>query len=197
MTEEYKGYKISVTQDDTPCAESPRGWENICYMHVLSPPRGCMWGDVLEPSFLAKIKKDAVLDIPLYALDHSVQRISTKSFNDPWDSWMCGHAYVTEKKLIEWFGETKVKDCFDECLESARKQVENEVLFYDKYLNSEFYYYDVEDPDGNLVDAEGGYETEESALHAAKLVVDFDLAENSPLFVAAGIDPWTFEKLEK
>lgn len=192
---EYKGYKITIEQDYDPI--NPRNWDNLCHIIVRSPPRSYTWGDDLPKEAVETIKKTAVISIPLYAFDHTVQHISTVPFNDPWDSWRCGTAYVTEKSLISCFGEDKLRTGKDECLKKALELVENEIAAYDAYISGEVYCYHIEDNKGDFVDGCCGFTDPNDAEDEAKAYVEYFLAKESSLFVWAGIDPWTFEETKK
>jgi len=65
-----------------------------------------------------------VVSLPLYMLAHGVVRLSTGSFNDPWDSGQCGFAALTESQAL---GETDKEN-----LESILK---NAVETYDHVIN--------------------------------------------------------------
>ncbi len=65
-----------------------------------------------------------VISLPLYMLAHSGVRLSTGSFNDPWDSGQCGFAALTESQAL---GETDKEN-----LESILK---NAVETFDHVIN--------------------------------------------------------------
>lgn len=99
-------------------------------------------------------RMDAAVVIPLYLLDHSGIAMSTRSFNDPWDSGRVGFIYMTKedakknwnKKIITKNLRQKITEC-----------LENEVKIYDCYLRGEVYGYNVIDPDGETVETSWGY----------------------------------------
>jgi hypothetical protein len=112
------------------------------------------------------MKEQIVLDYkvlsikPLYLYDHSGITISTKSFNDRWDSGQVGWVIVDEKQLNKICGED-----YERSEEKLSSIIEGEVDTYDKYLTGEVYRYEVYEVETcslghehrNLVESCGGY----------------------------------------
>ena len=91
--------------------------------------------------------------LPIYMLDHSGLAISTKNFNDPWDSGQIGFIFVTPEQIRKEYG-----DLTPEKVALAAKVLEGEVEEWGHYSNGEIYGYVVEDPDGDEVDSCWGFD---------------------------------------
>jgi hypothetical protein len=80
--------------------------------------------------------------LPLYLHDHSGITMSTSRLSCPWDSGQVGFIYAPM-----------------ECDEypDMEKGLVGEVEIYDKYLQGDFYVYDIKDEHGNVLDSCGGY----------------------------------------
>lgn len=83
---------------------------------------------------LRRFAERANLIIPIYLLDHSSLSMSTRSFNDPWDSGQVGFIYASHKKIAEEYGGISPEN-----MEKAEKLVRGEVQNYDNYLRGECY----------------------------------------------------------
>jgi hypothetical protein len=107
--------------------------------------------DNMSPSDLMKLaEKDHIL-IPLYLLDHSGITMSTKDFNDRWDSGQVGWAYASNKAIAEEYGDTSPEN-----IEKARALLESEVDTYDCYLRGECYGFELYEG-GELKDSCWGF----------------------------------------
>lgn len=106
----------------------------------------------LSRALMAEIEKAYVV-LPVYALDHGGLSVSTKSFNDPWDSGQTGIIYASYDKIREEFDVEKVTP-------EIRLQVENmlnaEVEAYNDYLHGECYGFELY-KDGELQDSCWGF----------------------------------------
>lgn len=65
-----------------------------------------------------------VVILPVYIYSHSGETISTTPFGDPWDSWLCGCAFI-EKRDIDDLGIT---------LEEAKEMINERVDEFDQIL---------------------------------------------------------------
>lgn len=86
--------------------------------------------------------------LPLYLYDHSGLSISTRSFNDPWDSGQVGWIYATPDDIRERHG-----DLLNCSVGSARILLMEEVREYDLYLNGYAYCFELYENDGVQIDA--------------------------------------------
>jgi hypothetical protein len=102
--------KISVIYDRDP-ATTPEDEEGLgTFIH--GHPRYGLYGTQLRSGLNAEayfekegIDPKTVLSLPVYLLDHSGLALSTKSFNDSWDSAQVGVIYVTSEQIEEEFEE--------------------------------------------------------------------------------------------
>lgn len=189
---EHLGYRVDITLDYDP--ENPREWSNISKFYIPRPPRNCSsWSELSDDKAL-EISGEVVIKVPLFVLDHSGYAISTEPFNDPWDSWHCGFAYVTSKSMREFFSDEERRENYGKCLAKAKEMVNKEVEIFNKYLNSEVYCYEIYDKNENFVDGCCGYYSTEDAIEDAKASIEHEIKINSPLFLASGINPITLKE---
>jgi len=90
--------------------------------------------DELEEYLVAE--EDAAVILPLYLMDHGGISISTRSFNDPWDSGQVGFIFCTREDIRREFNLKRVSP---QALEKARRILESEVKVYDQFLRGEVY----------------------------------------------------------
>lgn len=188
---EHLGYRVDITLDYAP--ENPRDWSNISRFYIPRPPRNCSWSELSDDEAF-EISGEVVIKIPLYVLDHSGYAISTKPFNASRDLGPCGFAYVTSKSLREFFSDEERKKDYGKCLAKAKDMVNAEVEIFNKYLNSEVYCYEVYDKNENFVDGCCGYYSTEDAIADAKASIECEIKNDSPLFLASGINPITLKE---
>lgn len=91
-----------------------------------------------------------VLDVYLY--DHSGLAMSTKPFNDRFDSGQVGYIYCTVQDL-------KDRGISLDDKEKVEKLLKKEVIDYNNYLgdDSPYYYYQITDEDDYVVDTMTGF----------------------------------------
>jgi len=101
--------------------------------------------------------------LPLYLLDHSGITISTKPFNDPWDSGQVGFIYTTAERAQTYFRTDKLE-------EALTAEVEE----YDRYLRGESYGFRIKKAcptcghHGEEIESCWGFGNPNEALEAAK-----------------------------
>lgn len=146
-TKTIGNYVCKVIVDD--CPENPRDVsDNACIMgcfhsrHNLenntkfpNTPEGLK--EFLD--FLAN-NEDRLFKVHLYIYDHSGITISTKPFNDSWDSYFVGFAYVRKDKFLKEFG---YDEWNKEAEERATAVINSEVEEYDHYIKGEVYGYEI------------------------------------------------------
>lgn len=118
---------------------------------------------------------------PLYLYDHSIVRMSTRSFvgraqHAEWDSGMVGFAYVPRDN-----------PCGTDA-EHAAACIDAEVDEYDKWGSGDVYYVEVKDPDGEVADSCGGFIGYEYAAEYAREMLD-SVADDDEDFRADELDP--------
>lgn len=126
--------------------------------------------------------RDEILDkhyviFNLYMYEHGGVALSLCPFNDPWDSGQVGFIVVSREDIEKEFKIPQDRELTAEELDKIQNIIHTEVDIYETYLNGEVFAYVVEDPDGKIEDACGGYYTEEEALECAKEELDVMLAE--------------------
>ena len=190
-TIEYKGYTISIEQDE--CNESPREWGNLGRMQLFHKQYDLANElDIHEDDFDSweelerKLREDYEIVLPVFMYDHSGVGLSTSNgqypYNCPWDSGQVGYIVADKQEILEWY---KVKKLTKAVRERAIECLNGEVKLYSQYLNGEVYAYTVEkiiktwDAQGNeyehekeFCDACCGYYSYEECLEQAKEYID-------------------------
>lgn len=139
---EHEGdqFCLHVQQDDSPM--NPRtDWDHPG-THMVCWHRRYNLGDeqpaASPEEFLEELKSTVeegeIVMLPLYLLDHSGITISTRSFNDPWDSGQVGWIYTTKDEAIKEIGYGE-----NDWRERAIQLMEAEVKEYDQYLTGDVY----------------------------------------------------------
>lgn len=96
---------------------------------------------------------DAVL-LPLYLYDHSGITISTSSFSCRRDSGQVGFIGISKAKAREEYG---WKNLSAKRIQKLTLYLEGEVETYDQYLTGDVFCFEVQDEEGNFIDACGGF----------------------------------------
>ena len=122
--------------------------------------------------FLAFMKRDGGVFLPVYLYDHSIQRVSTESFmgraqHAEWDSGQVGFIYATAEKIRECM---QVKRISKKTREQVVKNLQSEVETYNMYISNEVYGYVVELLDDDEVRACDGDEDEILELEGEHLL---------------------------
>lgn len=157
-SEEVNGYNVKVVIDEDP--ESPReAWETLGT--ILYTSNRYTLGDIQATSDLIDeiVESEDVIVLPVYAYIHSGITINTTGFNCPWDSGCCGVIYVDYETIRK---EYNVKRISKQLREKIIAYLVGEIKIYDQYLRGEVYGYQVEDPEGEVVDSCWGYYGEPS-----------------------------------
>lgn len=144
--EEHKlkdGHILQIFQDTW--AESPRSWSNLGTMAIFH--KRYNFGD--EVNFASEdfgnwsemqehIENElkASVCIPIYLYDHSGITINTEGFSCPWDSGQVGFIYVTDKKLKEEFGVSRITK---EVIKKATANLKLEVATMNQYVMGDVY----------------------------------------------------------
>ncbi len=103
---------------------------------------------------------------PLYMLDHSGFRFSTKDFECPWDSGLIGYIFATEEDIKNWNPGSE-----EEIVNALKGAVE----VWDKWHNGELWEYliSVGPPvDGQIVDSADGMFSEDEARELGESMFD-------------------------
>jgi hypothetical protein len=192
-TIDYKGYKITITQDE--CPESPREWSNlgiIAYKHsryvlgdeLINDPIEwlCEKLNLSELAINRIYKKYNYVDsdifeylegrflnkfiaLPLYIYDHSGITINTRGFSCPWDSGKFGWIYTTNEKVKEMGLQ---KSSRGKLIEYMREEAD----VFDQYLRGDVYCYEIMDGNNKFIDSCCGFYGEETAISEAKDYID-------------------------
>jgi hypothetical protein len=136
-TKDVNNYRIEILVDESP--SSPREDENIGKMvcfhkrynlgdkHDYKSNMFDSWDELK-----ARIEEDnnVAVILPLYLYDHSGISISTKSFNDRWDSGQVGWVFCTEEDVADDLMTLSGQDV----IERAEVLMNGEVETYNQYL---------------------------------------------------------------
>lgn len=179
-----------------------------CFDHVgiIAVPDRCKYVDnETVPAFdftgdreqdIAKLKSefDAVVIVPLYALDHSVLHVRTTPFSDHWDSGQIGWVYATKQSIDMCFG-SDISDQSD-FVARVTEAISQEIDTYDCYLNGEVYCFTIsefDDKSGSWAELEhgGGYysreDAESDAYSVLRSIRKHRDRRDFPLFIATGV----------
>ena len=137
--------KLEIFYDETPM--SPRtNFDNLGTIITKQNNRYTI-GDIQVNDIDEYLKEyDIGLILPVFMLDHSVLLLSTRDFNDKWDSGQCGFIFVTKEKLKE---EYSVKKIGKKTLEKAKSVLESEIKTYSSYVNGEVFGYKITEQKDN------------------------------------------------
>ncbi len=160
---EHRDYVISIFCDENP--ESPREWDNLGTMYTAHrhycPEKELddhfNINDMFKSrwEFREKFLRTHIA-LPVYMLDHSGQRVSTRPFSCPWDSGLFGIIAVEVEKVKQaqgWKILTKARR------KSIEEHLQGEVETYDSYLRGDVYGFEVtpRGDDQNIIDSCWGY----------------------------------------
>lgn len=169
-SEEYRGYTIKIHHDDDEPLNPREDYDNLGTMVCFH--RRYTLGDKdhgfsnidddysnIDSDYYEKMHSNKVgefVQLPLYLYDHGGITISTKPFNDPWDSGQVGFIYCTKKRALEWCcGE-------DDWRQKTIEVLHQEVKEYDLFLTGQTYGYTIENAEGDEVGSCWGFIQEES-----------------------------------
>ena len=176
-----KNDKVKVIQDSDP--SSPREDDNlgtmVCFhnrydlgdKHDYSHKDYDGWKEMLKG---IDKREDACIILPLFLLDHSGITMSTKDFNDRWDSGQVGYIFVSKKKVRE---EYSVKRITKAIAEKACSVLEAEVETYDQYLRGDVYGFEIwklgkkSGKEKEMIDSCWGYYGEEECMKEGEACV--------------------------
>jgi hypothetical protein len=171
---EYRGFWITTKQDED--APSPRENDNIGT--IVCSHRRYKLGDIqdmCEDEFDRIRNGSEYISLPIYI--YSGTTISTKPFNDYFDSGFLGMIYVElERAKKEWGTSFSIQ--------TAEERLNVEVEEYNQYLNGDVWCYFVYDknPEENK-DAEsldsccGFYEEGDFCIEDAKRAIDYNVRD--------------------
>lgn len=152
-------YRFEVLPDPDP--EFPRDSENLGIMlyrsskYILGDEKISFnsFDDYLES---AKINPEQVVSLPLYLLDHTQIALSTKDFNDQWDSSCVGVIYTTFDRIKAQYGVDSVDD---NLISVATQLMEGEVEDFNSYLQNDIYGFRLctRQSDGSWKEQESGW----------------------------------------
>ena len=148
-------FELKIERDDQ--AENPRAeWD--CFGHFVCWNRSHNIGDedvsaeyrMSKEDFIAELKRDRALIIPVYLFDHSGITVSTSAEQfqaadlHGWDWGQSGFIYCLPEEGRKEFGRYwKTK---------ARNLMESEIKTLDQYCTGDVWGYTIEDEDGEYVD---------------------------------------------
>ncbi len=116
----------------------------------------------------------------VFMLDHSGLSFSSAPFTavDPqgWDSGVIGVIYIAKDNAKRIYG-----DLSEESKQKADNDLIAEIDEYDRYHNTQYYNYYIEDGEGNPLDASGGYYGD-SMTEVLEVMRDCAEKEYHPLF---------------
>ncbi len=140
-----RNQKLEIFQDEDPM--SPR--TNIDNLGTIITKENNRYtlGDIQVQDIDKELKEhDIGLILPVYMLDHSVLLLSTRDFNDKWDSGQCGFIFVTKEKIKK---EYSAKRLGKKILEKVKSVLESEIKIYSSYVNGDVYGYKITEQKNN------------------------------------------------
>lgn len=179
MNINYKNHTIKIVKDEDP--QSPRenyntskfyffgGMKGYGDKHDLPDPRSLGISTVAEHADWFKRNFGGVI-VPVYGYSHSGVSLSTQPFSCKFDSGCAGFAVISWKDITKCFNLDQ--ETLESITEKCTKEIGGEVETMNKYLNGEFYGFQISDKSGEEVDACYGYDDADYALEQAKESVD-------------------------
>lgn len=127
-----KGEVLEIFVDEN--IDSPREWfDNVG--KIYAEHRRYTIGD--KDATREEAEK-ALVCLNLYMFEHSGIALSTRPFNDRWDSGQIGYVYATREAIQKTYG---VKRITKKLIQTVKKDLAAEVETYSQYLNGEVYGY--------------------------------------------------------
>lgn len=136
---------LRIVRDDNP--ENPRDMDNTG--HMICAHRRYKLGDEqrsdLTTAEEVKSECDALVVLPVFMYDHGAQSISTKPFEDRWDSGQLGWIYATDNSIraIGWVKDDE--EITSEVIERVKAALVSEVETYNEYLQGDVWGFIVEE----------------------------------------------------
>lgn len=154
-TDPVTGVALRIVSDDYP--DDPRAsWDHfgkmVCWHRRYTLGDAHNWPD--PGAFEADMKGARMIRLPLFLYDHSGLTMNTGGFSCPWDSGQVGWIYATREAVL---AEYRVKRLTKAVREAALELFRAEVSEYDSFLRGDVWTVRVEDRDGDLLDACGGF----------------------------------------
>jgi len=96
----------------------------------------------------------------IYYYEHGGIALSLTPFNCQFDSGTVGLIFATKDSVIDRYGNDFLKDKEkqNEIKDVVLKDLKLEIEEYGKYLNTEYYEFLIEDPNGEILERNGGFE---------------------------------------
>jgi len=171
--EDYKGYIIKIVNDDNP--ENPREFYNIGKMYCEHTRYNLGDKEVNQEYSIDEImelnKEGKIIILPLFLYDHSGITMNTKGFSCPWDSGQVGFIFAFKediKKEYNWKILTKKR------IEMIEGYLKGEVETYDQYITGNVLGFEIEDKEGEIIDACYGFYGESDYVYKeAKSIIDY------------------------
>lgn len=147
---ENEKFSLEIVYDS--CEESPREFSEydtkmICFhkrysigdKHDYNANDFSSWEE-LEAHIIKK--ENAIAFLPIYMYEHGGVTISSKDFNDRWDSGRIGIILISVENAKERYGIKRMsKRWKDTIIDVLTKTLQAEIEEYDKYLTGECYGY--------------------------------------------------------
>jgi hypothetical protein len=173
-TEYYKGYRIDIYYDTE--SMDPREFDSI--FNMICFHKKYTIGDkhnytVKSLHEYLEDKKENLIVSPVYLYDHSGLVISTTPFSCPWDSGQIGYIFCDYKEAVDEFGLSP--DSKESNIEVIIKQMNEKIIYYNKYLSGDFYCYHIMDKNGSTVDSQCNIDDIEGAILMAKTAIDEEI----------------------
>lgn len=131
----------------------------------------CLHGITWEDADM--ILENELVIHPISMYEHSGISVWIGSPTCPWDSGRIGFIYQTKKDTIEQCGATE-----DNWKEVAWERMEAEMKTYDTYLRGDVYGFEIENPDGDILDSCWGYYGDgeiEDKMGEIEVIIDDDI----------------------
>jgi hypothetical protein len=172
-----KNYIVTIEEDND--NTNPCDYDNLGAMICFHSRYNIGHNHKLTPDELKDIiKQKNVISLPIFAYEHGEITINTTGFTYGYDSGQLGRIYTTHEDILKWY---KADTITDELIETAKDRLNDEIKWYDDYLNKTYYCYSVQEKVYNVecneidlitVDSCGGYASIEDALNDAKIGLD-------------------------
>ncbi|WP_428323607.1 hypothetical protein [Nitrosopumilus sp.] len=125
---------LEIFYDTNPA--SPREWDNLGTIVTKKNHHYTIGDQQVEDIDEFLQSQGDIVKVPVYMIDHSGISLSTRDFNDPWDSGMIGYIFATKEKIKN---EYSVKRITKKTLTKVENIFNGELDTYDQYVNGNVY----------------------------------------------------------
>lgn len=176
VTNKETGTWVEVWMDDISYENPLRDWDIGCHIelygqwegagtkhcpHVVTDKNGEELEFESDNKFAMWLNANGGVALPIRAYEHGGVSFSEDvcnlgyPFNDPWDSYWAGLAYMTPEEVEREFG--KPYPILRDRQKRASELISSVIKLLNAYCNGQIYGFTCYDPDGDVVESMGGF----------------------------------------